>query len=93
MAEPRVQAFFGTMLDLTGFPGVPGRDENISEVCAHRQRYCIGVRLIISRFADDLESVLHDPGVYNRSAGRGSTGRRVFGDRETFLPRDHCADT
>ena len=34
MAEPRVQAFFGVMLDLTGFPGVPGRDENVSEVCA-----------------------------------------------------------
>jgi hypothetical protein len=31
--DPRVQAFFGVMLDLTGFPGVPGRDENISEVC------------------------------------------------------------
>jgi hypothetical protein len=75
MVEPRVQAFFGIMLDLTGFPGVPGRDENVSEVCAHRGNVIVSADvLIISRFADDLESVLHDPGVHNRYAGRGSIG-------------------
>ena len=35
--DPQVQAFFGVLIDLTGFPGVPGRDENISEV-GHQAR-------------------------------------------------------
>lgn len=34
ISDPHVQAFFGVLLDLTGFPGIPGRDENISEVRA-----------------------------------------------------------
>jgi hypothetical protein len=36
MEDQRTQAFFGVLLDLTGFPGVAGRDENISEVSKGR---------------------------------------------------------
>jgi hypothetical protein len=30
--QPDVQSFLTLLLSLTGFPGLPGRDENISEV-------------------------------------------------------------
>ena len=31
--QPDVQSFLTLLLSLTAFPGLPGRDENISEVC------------------------------------------------------------
>lgn len=32
LGEPRIQSFLGVLLDLTGFPGLAGRDESLSEV-------------------------------------------------------------
>ncbi len=37
--EPRVQAFFTVLLDLTGFPGTAAVDEDISPVNAHLACY------------------------------------------------------
>jgi hypothetical protein len=84
--QPDVQSFLGLLLSLTGFPGLPGRDENVSEVSDYS--VYIDLHQAISLIEEHTNIANFNALLF---AARRVDGESRFPSRLCHIPElDHC---